>query len=132
MIDAFDHLHFYCKDVNETASFFETFLEAKTIVREEINGNPTIRMNLQGIMVILAATTKTETLTVLNRKRGLDHIGVLVKDLMQVIEIMKEKGGKFSKDYTVLGPPARTDVVKYAFLEGPDGIQVELVERPGK
>ena len=129
MIKGFDHLHFYCRDVEEAARFFETFLEAKVTVREEMFGAPLVRMNFQGTMVILATASSPEILEVMKGKRGLDHIGVLVEDLKKTMEEMKEKGGKFSKDYTVVGPPARASVIKFAFLEGPDGIQVELVER---
>ena len=43
---------------------------------------------------------------------------------------MKDKGGKFNLDYTVTDSPSWHVPIKIAFLEGPDGIQIELVERP--
>lgn len=129
MIKAFDHLHVYCNNVEETAKFFETFLEAKITVRGKMSGNPVIRMDLQGIMIILAPATQTDALTPFVERRGLHHIGIQVHDLKESLEKMKKQGGKISQDYTIIGPPTRPDVVKFAFLEGPDGIHVELIER---
>jgi catechol 2,3-dioxygenase-like lactoylglutathione lyase family enzyme len=130
MIAAFDHVHLFCSDVEETARFFETFLEAKTMVRGEMLGRPMIRLDLQGIMVILATATAREALAPGEGRRGLDHIGVRVRNLRKSMEEMKKKGGKFSKGYTLTGPPTWPVGTKYAFLDGPDGIRVEVVERP--
>ncbi len=124
MIKAIDHIHVYCKNVEETAKFFETFLDAKITVRSEKSGNPEVRMDLLGIMVILATATSTDALATREGRRGLDHIGLLVQDLSKTIEEMKKKGGKFSKDCTQASAG-----VKIAFLEGPDGIHIEIVER---
>lgn len=124
MFKALDHVHYYCKDVEETAKFFETFLEAKFLFRDEESGKPRIRMDLQGIMISLATATKEDMFATREGRRGLDHIGLQVQDLRKTIDEIKEKGGKFSLDYTVV-----SNEVKVAFLEGPDGIQVEIVER---
>jgi catechol 2,3-dioxygenase-like lactoylglutathione lyase family enzyme len=130
MIAAFDHVHLFCGDVEETAKFLETFLEAKITVRGEMLGRPMIRLDLQGIMVILATATGTERFAPGEGTRGLDHFGIRVQDLKKAMEEMKKKGGKFGKDYTVTGPPTWPAGTKYAFLDGPDGIHVEVVERP--
>jgi lactoylglutathione lyase len=130
MITAFDHVHLFCSDVEETAKFFENFLGAKVIVRGEMGGKPMIRMDLQGIMVILATGTGAGRLAPGLGSGGLDHIGLRVQDLKKAIEGMRMKGGQFSVDYTVTGPPTWPVGTKYAFLAGPDGIRVEVVERP--
>ena len=130
MIKAFDHIHFVCKDVEETAKFFETFLEAKIKLRGEMRGKPMISMDLQEIAILLTTATTTEMLSPREGKRGLDHIGVQVQDLSKTIKEMKEKRGIFSLDYTVANSPSWPVPIKIAFLEGPDGIHVEIVERP--
>jgi catechol 2,3-dioxygenase-like lactoylglutathione lyase family enzyme len=130
MVIAFDHVHLLCSDVEETASFFETFLESKVTIRGEMGGKPMIRMDLQGTMVILATGTGAGRLAPGQGSRGLDHIGLRVQDLKKAMEGMRMKGGQFSVDYTVTGPPTWPVGTKYAFLEGPDGIRVEVVERP--
>jgi lactoylglutathione lyase len=56
--------------------------------------------------------------------RGFDHIAFRVKDLDKTAEFLKKKGAKFS---TAPGVNARG--VKLAYIEGPDGIHIELLER---
>ncbi len=130
MISAFDHVHLWCADVEETARFFENFLEARVTARGEMEGRPMVRMDLQGIMVILATATGADRLAPGRGSRGLDHIGLRVPDLRKAMEEMRKKGARFGVDYTVTGPPTWPAGVKYAFLDGPDGIRVEVVERP--
>ncbi len=130
MASVFDHVHLYCSDVEKTARFFEDFVEAKVTVRGEMAGKPMVRMDLQGIMIILATATGAEQLAPGRGSRGLDHIGVRVQDLKKTMEEIRKKGGQFGIDYTVTGPPTWPAGTKYAFLDGPDGIRVEFVERP--
>ncbi len=130
MITVFDHVHLFCRDVERMAKFFEDFLEAKVTVRSEMGGRPMVRMDLKGIMVILATATAADQLAPGKGSRGLDHFGIQVRDLKKAMEEIKKKGGKFGVDYTVTGPPTWPVGTKYAFLDGPDGVRVELVERP--
>jgi catechol 2,3-dioxygenase-like lactoylglutathione lyase family enzyme len=130
MVSAFDHVHLLCSDVEQMGRFLENYLEAKVTVRGEMGGRPMIRMDLKGIMVILATATAADELAPGRGSRGLDHIGVRVQNLKNTMEEIKMKGGKFSVDYTVTGPPTWPVGTKYAFLDGPDGVRIEIVERP--
>jgi len=56
--------------------------------------------------------------------RGLDDSGFRVTDLEKTVEVLKKRGAKIS-----IGPSAGGPGVKYAFVDGPDGIRIELVER---
>lgn len=89
-----------------------------------------VRMDLKGIMVILATATAADQLSPGKGSRGLDHFGIRVQDLKKAMEEIRKKGGKFVLDYTVTGPPTWPVGTKYAFLDGPDGVRVEIVERP--
>ena len=53
----------------------------------------------------------------------LDHIGFLVQDIESTLEEMKRKGVRISTELKVL--PGR----KVAFVDGPEGIRIELIER---
>ena len=57
-------------------------------------------------------------------KRGLDHIGFGVKDLKSTLQEMRKKGVKVTQDLTVM-----PGGLKMAFVEGPEGVRIELLER---
>ena len=56
--------------------------------------------------------------------RGLDHFGFQVKDMEETVKGLKGKGAIISA-----GPNVTPAGVKYAFVDGPEGIRIELVER---
>ncbi|MEM2904746.1 MAG: VOC family protein [Candidatus Bathyarchaeia archaeon] len=58
---------------------------------------------------------------------GLRHITVLVEDLDGAYEKLKEEGFTFTRAPTVILPGR----IRNAFLLGPDGELVELIERRG-
>ncbi len=56
-------------------------------------------------------------------RRVLDNFGFRVKDLEGLVKELKKKGARFEVDLSEGGGG-----IKYAFLEGPEGIRIELVE----
>ena len=56
--------------------------------------------------------------------RGLDHLGFKVKNLEETAQELKKKGVKFSVE-----PFVAPSGNKIAFIEGPEGIRIELVDR---
>jgi catechol 2,3-dioxygenase-like lactoylglutathione lyase family enzyme len=56
------------------------------------------------------------------RGRVIDHIGFAVDDLNAAIAHMKAAGVKITTEPTVRGP------IKFAFIEGPDQVAIELIE----
>jgi catechol 2,3-dioxygenase-like lactoylglutathione lyase family enzyme len=67
---------------------------------------------------------KAGTLVAGKGSRGLDHFGFAAKDLEKTVEELKRKGARFS-----IGPNVTATGVKFAFIEGPEGIRIELVDR---
>jgi catechol 2,3-dioxygenase-like lactoylglutathione lyase family enzyme len=126
MIVGFDHIHFYCGDVEKTATYFRDFYGGKELSRENRpNSVRVIRMEVQGVPISLMSLLQDNgQLDPGKRKRGLDHLGFKVKDLKSFLEEMKKKGLPVTQDLTVTATG-----VKMAFVEGPEGIRIELVER---
>jgi 4-hydroxyphenylpyruvate dioxygenase-like putative hemolysin len=64
------------------------------------------------------------------RGRVIDHIGFAVDDLDAAIAHMRATGVKVTAEPVVRGP------IKFAFIEGPDQVAIELIEdkspQPGK
>ena len=125
MVTGLDHIHYICGDVEEAVKFFKSVFEAKETSRGEIRGLPVVRVNVQGAIIALMGTAPGSGQLVPGKgSRGLDHIGFTVKELEKTVEDLKKRGAKIS-----IGPSAGGPGVKYAFLDGPDGIRIELVER---
>lgn len=57
-----------------------------------------------------------------NRGRALDHIAFSVDDLDQTVARLRSEGVK------VLGSPRRSSGLRSVFVEGPDGMEIEIVE----
>jgi catechol 2,3-dioxygenase-like lactoylglutathione lyase family enzyme len=125
MVTGLDHIHVICGDVEKAVKYFKDVFEAKETSRGEIRGFPVVRVNVKGAIVALMGTAPGSSELVPGKgSRGLDHIGFTVKDLEKTVEDMKKQGAKFS-----VGITAGAAGVKYAFVDGPDGIRIELIER---
>ncbi len=126
MIIGMDHVHILCGDVEAAVKYFEDMFEGKVESRVESKGFPLIRMDVKGVPISLSGTDpQAGILEARKGTRGLDHIAFKVKDLFETAEFLKKKGAKFS-----IAPSVNVRGVKAAFVEGPDGIHIELLERP--
>lgn len=121
----FDHMHIRSPDAEATASWFERMFGAE-IVRTTQEGKPRIDIKLGGANIFLAPAGAGTGVNPnpANPYQGLDHFGLTVKGLDQVVASLKAKGVTF----TVEPHLARPDV-RIAFLKTPDGVLIELLER---
>lgn len=125
MITGIDHVHFICGDVEKTVKYFEEVFDGKIESRGEIRGFPMVRLHAFGVPInIMGTDPNAGTLVAGKGSRGMDHFGFRVKDLEKTVEEFKKRGARFS-----IGLTAGSGGVKYAFLEGPEGIRIELVDR---
>ncbi|MGA2959247.1 MAG: VOC family protein [Thermodesulfobacteriota bacterium] len=125
MIDGLDHVHILCGDVAKSVRYFEEVFGGRVESRGELRGFPMIRMDVKGVFLNLMGTDpKAAALEVGKGSRGLDHFGFKVKDLEKTVEDLKKKGARISA-----GPGVTPAGVKFAFIDGPEGIRIELVER---
>ena len=125
MITGFDHVHIVCRDIEKAMRYFRDVFEGREVYRGELRGLPFIRMNVKEVQVILIGTRpEAGQLTPGEGRGGLDHFGFRVKDLEKTAEDLKKRGAKFS-----IEPSVSSTGAKYAFVDGPEGIRIELVER---
>ncbi len=120
-----DHIHFYCGDIEKTEVYFRDVFGGKELSREKRPNSVLIRMEIQGsILALMGVPPESGQFETGKGKRGLDHIGFKVKDLRAALDEVKAKGVRITQDLTVL-----PSGLKMAFVEGPDGIRIELLER---
>ncbi len=125
MITGLDHIHIVSGNVEEMIKYFENVFEGRVISRGESRGFPLVRMDVYGAPIsILGTNPGPGQLEPGKGLRGLDHFGFKVKNLEETVASLKNKGAKL-----VIEPTTTPSGIKIAFIEGPEGIRIELVER---
>ena len=125
MITGWDHVHILCGDVDAAVKFFADHFRGKEISRQQLRGLPMVRMDVMGLdIAFLGADPQSPMLLPGKGYRGLDHMGFKVDDLDRTLEELKAKG------VTLNAAPGVTAAgIKYGFINGPEGIRIELIER---
>jgi catechol 2,3-dioxygenase-like lactoylglutathione lyase family enzyme len=121
----FDHIHVFCTDLPASERWFVDGLGAKLLRRRSVSGTPASDVELAGATIFLrgprpgqVAADDWENLT------GINHIGLAVRDLDETARVLKERGIQFSLEPTKLQPDLRI-----AYVVGPDGLRIELLQR---
>lgn len=126
----FDHIHLRCRDADAAARFFETMFGAE-VTRSTYEpgtlyaGQVRVSLRLGGQTVLIApahphdATAPAPAFPYY----GLEHIGLTVDNVDDAVAEMRAKGADIA-----LGPVTRSAGLRLAFIRGPEGIMVELVQ----
>jgi catechol 2,3-dioxygenase-like lactoylglutathione lyase family enzyme len=122
----YDHIHLRSRDPKGTAQFYERLFDARIIESVQSDGTPRIDLDLNGLMVFIARVGADEAMpdSPAEPHLGLDHFGLRVDNLEQTAAELKRRGGSFSVEPHTIRPG-----VKIAFLECPDNVRIELLER---
>ena len=127
----YDHVHLRSPDPDATARFFETMFSAE--VTRSIYppgtlypGQQRITMRLGGQTVLIAPTHPHEPTAPPPAfpYYGLEHIGLTVDDVDAAVAELRAKGAEIA-----IGPLTRSPGLRLAFIRGPEGIMVELVQQ---
>src|SRR3984893_18640553 len=127
----FDHVHLRSPDPEATAVFFETMFGAE--VTRGIYppgtlypGQKRISFVLGGQKILIAPTHPDDTMTPAPGfpYYGLEHIGLTVDDVDAAVADLRAKGAEIA-----IGPLTRDPGTRLAFIRGPEGVMVELVQR---
>ena len=121
----FDHIHLFSPDPEATAAYYERMLGAE-VKRSMQQGQPRIDLKLGGANIFILDVSKDAKAKVLpeHPHKGLDHFGLSVKEIDKVCADLKAKGAKFTR-----GPETPRPGIRIAFVEGPEGVSIELLER---
>jgi catechol 2,3-dioxygenase-like lactoylglutathione lyase family enzyme len=130
MAYAINHVHIRSADPHASASWYEKYFGAKIVSeREVMPGTITISMEVGG-PVRLNVSSKPEgtsderAVAELNRL-GLEHFGFDVEDLEAELDRLERAGIRIVLPLTeVVGG------TRLAYIEGPDDVLIELVQRP--
>ena len=122
---AFDHVHLIASDVDRSVEFNVRMFGAEVANRGLVSGQPQVWLDLAGTLLIIRGRRPTDE-PVEGKNTRVDHFGVRVDDLERAAAELKAKGARFTVEPTAFNP-----TTKVAFIEGPDGVRIELLERSG-
>ena len=122
----FDHVHLVAKDPAASAQWYADNLGGKIVRNLQVRGAPQVYVSFNGFIVILRGERPGERV---NGKAGLewgiDHFGLRVTgDFDGFCSGLRAKGVTFSLEPTDFNPTTRI-----AFIDAPDGVSVELLNR---
>jgi len=120
----FDHIHLRSPDPEATAVFYERMFGAE-VLRSMQQGEPRVDIMLGG-QIIFIAPIKGDNVALPPSMpyRRLEHIGLAVTGLDQVVAELKAKGAGFTMEPTAIRPG-----IRICFLRGPENVAIELLER---
>lgn len=121
----YEHIHLRSPDPEATAQYYEKMFDAEIIRSKQPDGSPRIDLDLGGQKVFIARAEPAKTNAAPKAPYfGLEHIGLTVKDIDGICSELKAKGADFTMEPTTPRPG-----VRIAFLRGPEGVLVELIQR---
>ncbi|MFH1603917.1 MAG: VOC family protein [Pseudomonadota bacterium] len=123
---SFDHVHLISKDPHAAARWYVDTLGGAIGASNEVHGAPQIQVLLGGTRVMVRGERTAERAAdKAGLQWGLDHFGLQVKgDFDGFCAGLRAKGVAFTMDPTQANPTTRI-----AFIQAPDGVSVELVNR---
>jgi catechol 2,3-dioxygenase-like lactoylglutathione lyase family enzyme len=123
---AFDHVHIISEDPESAASWYAEKLGGKIINSQEVRGAPQIVVVFGDTTIIVRGRRPgEEVVTKKGLEWGTDHFGFRVEgDFDGYCDNLKETGITFSLD-----PVDFTPNIRIAFIDAPDGVSIELLQR---
>ena len=119
------HIHLRSPDPEATAQYYAKMFDAEIIRSKQADGSPRIDLDLGGQKVFIALAQADKTNAAPKAPYfGLEHIGLTVTDIDGITAELKGKGADFTMEPTTVRPGTRI-----AFLRGPEGVLVELIQR---
>jgi len=121
----FDHLHIKSQACELSADFYAAAFGAEILSSTEVNGRKRIVLDLGGIRLFIENASDNAANAPAIPAKGMEHIGLHVVDLDQAFKHLTSLGIEFAINPRSSARPG----IRMAFLHGPDGEYIELIER---
>ena len=118
-----DHVHLRSRDAAAAAAFYVDKLAAREVRRE---GTPLSRvvLDLGGLTVFIEQAPADLAPPATAPHLGIEHIGLGVADIDATMADLRTRGVTVLVETKVMRPGLRV-----AFIDGPDGVRIEILER---
>jgi catechol 2,3-dioxygenase-like lactoylglutathione lyase family enzyme len=122
----YDHIHLRTRNPQAIIQYFQEMFDAKRVESVQSDGKPRVDLDLNGLTIFVAEVPADADLPLAPSQPyiGLDHLGLRVDDLDAATAELKRRGARFIVEPRTIRPG-----VRIAFVQGPDDIRIELLER---
>ncbi len=122
----YDHIHLRSRDPMETAQYYNKMFNAKILESVQPDGLKRIDLDINGLTIFIARVSPEDDISQSPSEPhlGLDHFGLRVDDLDEAFAELKQRGAEFTLEPRTIRPG-----VKIAFVQAPDRVRIELLER---
>jgi catechol 2,3-dioxygenase-like lactoylglutathione lyase family enzyme len=121
-----DHIHLRSLDAPKAAAFYVDAMGAREVTRMDVQGRLRIILDLGGLRVFVEQVPAGTPQPPAPPFVGIEHIGLAVDDLDAALAALTARNTR-----VVDGPRQARPGVRVAFLDGPDQVRIELIERRG-
>lgn len=121
-----DHLHIKSADSARSAAFYVDALGAREVSRTAIEERTRIVLDIAGLALFIEDRAEDAARKIDPPFTGLEHIAFRVSDLEGLAEKLRTMGIRFAMQPKQIRPG-----IIAAFIYGPDGEYIELIERQG-
>lgn len=121
---SFNHIHLYTTDPMRAAEWLASMLGGRLIRSIQSDGRARVDVQFGEVFIYVSQPPTAVAHLRAGRGLGIDHLGFSVPDVDEAFARLKEKGAK-----VVSAPQTSRPGVRGAFLEGPEGIIVEIFSR---
>jgi catechol 2,3-dioxygenase-like lactoylglutathione lyase family enzyme len=125
-IYTYDHIHLRTKNPQATIEYYQKMFDAIPVSYVQSNGKPRVDLDLNGLTIFIAEVPTDAALPAAPSEPyiGLDHLGLRVNDLDAATAELKRRGAQI-----IVEPKTIRPGVRIAFIQGPDDVRIELLER---
>jgi lactoylglutathione lyase len=116
-----DHIHLRSPNPEATAAFYERMFGAE-VIRTMQQGKPRIDLKVGGANVFILPIVPGDKTN--PPPTSPYHFGLSVTGIDAVVADLKAKGAEFTMEPNNIRPG-----IRIAFLRGPEGVSIELLER---
>ncbi|MCR0981761.1 VOC family protein [Roseomonas populi] len=121
---AFDHVHLRSPDPDVTGAWFVDHLGAVHVRRQEGPSSLRVVLDLGGLNLFVDRVPGDTPSPPKAPFMGIEHLALAVKGIDAVVEELRGKGVRI-----VVEPNNPNPTTRIAFIEGPENVRVELLER---
>jgi catechol 2,3-dioxygenase-like lactoylglutathione lyase family enzyme len=120
----FDHLHLRSADPESAARFYIEALGATHLGSSLVHDARRVVIDLGGVKLFIEQVPPATPSAPQPPFVGLEHLAVAVDDLDQTAATLRQRGVVFVREPASIRPGLRL-----AFIQGPDGVLIELLQR---